>query len=239
MARKRLIKEFIKEHKIVDRYIRNNSELLEGCKSFAEMMIFGSYKIEEIKSNKDTEDGILILAEANTDAVFAFLGGCDSKTPIDKNGNSFVLHDYVKNIDYRCYVTPKDDLFLEKIKVLENNDNLNCLVINLSKNDNKTVEVIPIVLDYNDNCVNRMKEIEDLFFNNRKDLTDDEYDFLIDEIINTAGTYIFNRLQNSFVFTEDSKKDLLRNEFSKIQANVMIKTFFTNCEAKRSLSYCD
>lgn len=234
------IKELLKKWKVDDIVIKTDKEMMSACKRIAKAMMFTVHEVEKVENedkndNKQRkrergEDGIFVLADAYTDAVLHFGGDCTFTIPRSEDKKTFIFKDLVNNMDLRAYVLEKDDVLNEKLKTIENNEEICGLIVRYLNND---ITVSPIYINIYDTIANRAQEMKDIMFVDERTLTDDELEFVIDDITNAVGIVIYDTLRKMFVFTEDRKKELLKKEIDKMQKNILLKTLAEDNSKKK------
>jgi hypothetical protein len=218
------IKELLKEWKIDDIVIKTDKEMMSACKSIARSMLFTVHKNEDNGNDELSkgEDCIFCLAEADTNAILHFASQCTFSIPRTEDKKTIVFKDLVNNLDLRAFCFEKDDTLIEKLKTIENPDEIIGAVVRYINND---VVVSPIYMDIYPTIESRMKEMKGTMFPEVKTLSDEELEFVINDISEIVGIQIYDKLNGMFVFTTERKNELIKKEVSKIHKNILLKTF--------------
>lgn len=240
---KKSTKELLKRWNVEDSLVKTDGDLVNACKETARCMLFtihminsrnkgeaGKDKVGEVEAgkiqietekDKGEEDGIFVLAEADTDAVIQVFGGCTFVIPKNEDKKSFILHDYIDNLDLRVYVIHKDETLMDLIKDVKDADSVTGLVVRYVKND---LAVSPIYIETVNICYDRIEEIKNTMFEGKRNLTDEELEFIVNDVVDLVGLKIYEKLNNMFIFTEDHKNEMIKKRVDRMRKDILLST---------------
>jgi len=215
---KGIMKKTVKRLNIEDKIIKNDADMIDACKAIARAIYFVLPNTGE-KDNSD--DGIFILAETDTDAIIHALGGLNFIVPKSGDKKAFIFHDHISGTNFRLYAVENNEKFKAKMKGrIKDIDKLCGMLVRYVKND---VTVAPIYLDTEEFDKKIIEEMDTIFPNGKK-LTNDELDFIIDDVIDSKAKKIYELLRSMFIFTEDNKKEIMKNKAGNMYREIMLKT---------------